>query len=105
MGATENALLAGSYAHGEPRYLNNCALEPEIMHLCHFLQAMGAEIRGIGTRKIWMRRAAALRDVEYTIPTDRIVAGTCLYAAAATERSDRSERCGSAGNEICTSGI
>ena len=31
-----------------------------------------------------MRRAAALRDVEYTIPTDRIVAGTCLYAAAAT---------------------
>ena len=54
------------------------------MHLCHFLQEMGAEIRGIGTRKIWMRRAAALRDVEYTIPTDRIVAGTCLYAAAAT---------------------
>ena len=83
VGATENALLAGVTARGET-FLENCALEPEIMHLCHFLQAMGAEIRGIGTRKIWMRRAAALRDVEYTIPTDRIVAGTCLYAAAAT---------------------
>ena len=83
VGATENALLAGVTARGET-LLENCALEPEIMHLCHFLQAMGAEIRGIGTRKIWMRRAAALRDVEYTIPTDRIVAGTCLYAAAAT---------------------
>ena len=30
-----------------------------------------------------MRRAAALR-MWNTIPTDRIVAGTCLYAAAAT---------------------
>ena len=83
VGATENALLAGVTARGET-LLENCAREPEIQHLCCFLQAMGAEIRGIGTGKIWMRRAAALRDVEYTIPSDRIVAGTCLYAAAAT---------------------
>lgn len=83
VGATENALLAGVMARGET-LLENCAREPEIQHLCYFLQAMGAEIRGIGTGKIWMRRAAALRDVEYTIPSDRIVAGTCLYAAAAT---------------------
>ena len=83
VGATENALLAGVTARGET-LLENCALELEIQHLCCFLQAMGAEIRGIGTGKIWMRRAAALRDVEYTIPSDRIVAGTCLYAAAAT---------------------
>ena len=46
VGATENALLAGVTARGET-LLENCALEPEIMHLCHFLQAMGAEIRGI----------------------------------------------------------
>lgn len=83
VGATENALLAGVTARGET-LLENCAMEPEICHLCYFLQAMGAEIRGIGTGKIWMRRAGALRDVEYTIPSDRIVAGTCLYAAAAT---------------------
>lgn len=83
VGATENALLAGVTAQGET-LLENCAREPEIRHLCFFLQAMGAEIRGIGTKKIWIRRAGALRDVEYTVPSDRIVAGTCLYAAAAT---------------------
>lgn len=83
VGATENALLAGVRARGET-LLENCALEPEIHHLCYFLQAMGAEIHGIGTGKIWIRRAGALRDVEYTVPSDRIVAGTCLYAAAAT---------------------
>ena len=49
-----------------------------------FYRRWGRRSGGIGTGKIWMRRAAALRDVEYTIPSDRIVAGTCLYAAAAT---------------------
>lgn len=83
VGATENALLAAVTAKGET-LLENCAREPEIWHLCHFLQYLGAEIKGIGTDKIWIRRAGALRDAEYTIPSDRIVAGTCLYAAAAT---------------------
>lgn len=83
VGATENALLAAVLAKGTT-YLINCAVEPEITHLCYFLQAMGAEIGGIGTREIWIRGVQALRDVEYQIPADRIVAGTYLYAAAAT---------------------
>lgn len=83
VGATENALLAAVAAKGET-LLENCAKEPEICHLCKFLQGMGAEIRGVGTGTIWIRKAAAFRDVEYVVPTDRIVAGTCLYAAAAT---------------------
>ena len=45
---------------------------------------MGAEIGGIGTDTLWIRGVCTLRDVEYTVPPDRIVAGTCLYAAAAT---------------------
>ena len=45
---------------------------------------MGAEIRGIGTRELEIRGVQALRNVEYTVPTDRIVAGTYLFAAAAT---------------------
>lgn len=46
VGATENGLLAAVKAKGITR-LKNCAAEPEICHLCRFLQAMGAEIRGI----------------------------------------------------------
>ena len=83
VGATENALLAAVKAKGET-VLKNCALEPEIRHLCYFLQAMGAEIGGIGTDTLWIRGVCTFRDVEYTVPPDRIVAGTCLYAAAAT---------------------
>lgn len=83
VGATENGLLAAVMAEGTT-VLENCAVEPEIVHLCHFLQAMGAEIGGIGTRRLWIRGVGALRDVEYTVPSDRIVAGTYLFAAAAT---------------------
>ena len=83
VGATENGLLAAVKAKGITR-LKNCAAEPEIYHLCHFLQAMGAEIRGIGTRELEIRGVQALRNVEYTVPADRIVAGTYLFAAAAT---------------------
>lgn len=83
VGATENGLLAAVKAKGITK-LKNCAVEPEIYHLCRFLQAMGAEIRGIGTRELQIRGVQALRDVEYTVPADRIVAGTYLLAAAAT---------------------
>lgn len=83
VGATENALIAAVRARGVSR-LTNCAVEPEITHLCHFLQGMGAEIGGIGTRRIWVRGVGALRDSEYTVPPDRIAAGTFLYAAAIT---------------------
>ena len=83
VGATEQAILAAVLAKGTT-ILRNCAREPEIIHLCEFLQAMGAEIGGIGTENIWIRGVSILRDVEYMVPTDRIVAGTYLYGCAAT---------------------
>lgn len=83
VGATENGILAAVKAKGTT-ILENCALEPEIFHLCRFLQAMGAEIGGIGTRKLQIRGVRILRNAEVYIPADRIVAGTYLYAAAAT---------------------
>lgn len=83
VGATENALLGAVLARGTT-WLENCAAEPEITHLCRFLQAMGAEISGIGTRNIRVRGVQALRDVDYQVPPDRIAAGTYLYGGAAT---------------------
>ena len=43
--------------------------------LCLLLMASGCSLQ---------TKEKKLRDVEYTVPPDRIVAGTCLYAAAAT---------------------
>ena len=45
---------------------------------------MGVEIGDIGTDHLWIRGCTTLRDVEFTIPSDRIVAGTWLLAGAAT---------------------
>lgn len=83
VGATENAILSAVRAKGIS-ILKNCAMEPEILHLCELLQAMGAEIRGVGTRELWIRGVGIFRNARIRVPADRIVAGTWLYAAAAT---------------------
>lgn len=86
VGAVENGILAAVGAKGISR-LKNCAIEPEVTHLCCLLQRMGAKIYGIGTRELTIEGGYPLRAVEYDIPADRIVAGTYLYAVAATRGS------------------
>lgn len=83
VGATENAVLAAVGAEGVT-ILENTALEPEVGTLCEFLQHMGAAVYMDGRGTIFVRGGAAFRDTEYTIPPDRIVAGTFLLAGAAT---------------------
>ena len=55
VGATENLLLAASLAAGET-VLENAEREPEIVDLARCLQAMGAEIDGIGILSNPVRR-------------------------------------------------
>ncbi len=83
VGATENGILAAVSAKGVSR-LTNCAIEPEITHLCNLLNAMGAQIYGVGTSNLVIEGDCVLHAVEYDVPSDRIVAGTYLYAVAAT---------------------
>ena len=83
VGATENLLLAAVCAKGVT-VLQGCAREPEIQALCSFLSAMGADIRRVSADGIAVFGQAPLHDTEYTIPTDRIVAGTYALAAAGT---------------------
>ena len=83
VGATENAILAAVLADGVSVF-RNCAREPEILHLCNFLNAMGADIRGGGTDMLTVSGGKQLHDVNYRIPPDRIAAGTYLFAGAAT---------------------
>ena len=84
VGATENIMLASVFAEGET-YIHNAAKEPEIVDLQNFLKAMGADVSGAGTGIIHIKGVERkLKDVEYTIMPDRIVAGTYMIASAMT---------------------
>ena len=82
VGALENAVLAAVLAKGDTM-LYNCAMEPEIVHLCNMLRQMGACIYGAGTPRIYIRGVKELSPVSVRVPPDRIAAGTYLLAAAA----------------------
>ncbi len=79
VGATENVILAAVCAEGDT-VLEGAAKEPEIKALCNYLEHCGAWIEGAGTDKLIIRGGKKLRGTEYTIPADRIVAGTYLLA-------------------------
>lgn len=83
VGATENAVLAAVCADGVT-ILENCAKEPEIVHLCRLLRAMGAEIEGEKSGRICIKGVSVLTQTTFQVPADRIVAGTYLLAGAAT---------------------
>ncbi len=82
VGATETALMVAAAAEGNT-VLTGAAREPEIEALCHFLEEMGARIEGIGSSTLSVRCKDLRRDCEFTIPGDRIVAGTYLGAVMA----------------------
>ncbi len=83
VGATENLLMAATLAAGETRLIN-AAREPEITDLAHCLNAMGAEISGIGSDRLTIRGVAALHGASHSVIPDRIETGTYMMAAAAT---------------------
>lgn len=83
VGATENIIMAASLAEGET-ILENAAEEPEIVDLANFLNSMGANIIGAGTKTIRIKGVKKLHRTEHTIIPDRIEAGTYMVLAAAT---------------------
>ncbi len=80
---TENLMMAASLAEGVT-ILTNVAKEPEISDLADFLNSMGAKISGAGTDEIRIEGVEKLSGTSFTIPADRIEAGTYLVAAALT---------------------
>ena len=80
---TENIMMAACLAEGTTT-LTNVAKEPEIIDLAEFLNKMGAKISGAGSDQITIEGVERLYGTEYSIPADRIEAGTYLVAAAVT---------------------
>ena len=81
VGATENTIIAASYAKGITQ-ISNCACEPEIKNLISFLKKMGIKINWLSKRKIKIIGNRDLKPTSHKIMFDRIEAGTFIIAAA-----------------------
>ncbi len=78
---TENLMLAAAMAEGQT-ILENASVEPEVLDFGNFLNAMGADIRGLGANTLFINGVRKLHAIEYTPMPDRIVTGTLMMAAA-----------------------
>ena len=83
VGATENLIIAASFAKGKT-ILKNCAIEPEIEDLINFLRKMGCNIKWTGKRTITIIGVNSLKDLSYKIMFDRVETGTYMIASAVT---------------------
>lgn len=83
VGATANVMMAATLAQGTT-VIRGAACEPHISDLAHFLNAMGADIEGIGTSVLTIRGVKQLRGTEHTVISDDIEAGTFIVAGAIT---------------------
>ena len=83
VGATANIMMAATLAQGTT-VIRGAACEPHISDLARFLNAMGADIDGIGTSVLTIRGVKQLRGTEHTVISDDIEAGTFIVAGAIT---------------------
>jgi UDP-N-acetylglucosamine 1-carboxyvinyltransferase len=83
VGATENLMMAAALAHGTT-YIENAALEPEVVDLANFINRMGGSVHAAGSNVIKIEGRKRLYGCTYTPIPDRIEAGTYMVAAAAT---------------------
>ena len=84
VGATETLMMAATLADGET-IIDNAAQEPEVADLANFCRAMGARVRGVGTKTLTIVGVPSLHSTDYAIIPDRIEAGTFLVAGAITQ--------------------
>jgi len=85
---TANVLMAATLGEGTT-YIEHAAMEPEIQDLCHFLNACGARIRGIGSHCLVVEGVERLLGCQWSVIPDRIEAGTFLCGAVATNSDVR----------------
>jgi UDP-N-acetylglucosamine 1-carboxyvinyltransferase len=81
--ATENAIMAAVLAENTTK-IHWAAMEPHVQDLCHFLNSMGAQIRGIGTHTLFIEGVSHLHGTDYEITSDYLEAGTLALAAVLT---------------------
>lgn len=80
---TCNVMSAAVLAEGTTS-IEAAACEPEVVDFGKFLNAMGANISGLGTPFLKIEGVESLHGIEYEIIPDRIEAATLMIAAAVT---------------------
>ncbi len=80
---TENILFGALFARKRTTIIN-AACDPEVIDVASFLNKAGAKISGAGTPTIIVEPVKRLKNIEYTVSGDRLVAGTYLFGAAIT---------------------
>lgn len=81
---TENILMAAVLARGMT-VLRNCASEPHVQDLCHFLNQMGAKISGIGSNTLTIEGVEKLHGTEFEISSDYLEVVSFIGAAVMTK--------------------
>lgn len=87
VGATINLILT-AVLRADKFTIHNAAREPDVVLLCKALQKMGANIEGVGTDTITVRRVENLTATQLQNAPDRIETGTFMIAAAMLPGSD-----------------
>ena len=83
VGGTENLIMAAVLAQGQS-WIQNAAIEPEVLNLVGYLKKMGAKIE-FSSREIKIEGVTCLKPFSgYFVIPDRIEAGTLLLAGAIT---------------------
>lgn len=80
---TENLIFGATLAKGTTRIIN-AACDPEVVDVANFLNEAGAKISGAGTATVTIEGVTKLQPITYRVSGDRLVAGTYMFAAAAT---------------------
>jgi len=81
--ATENVLMLASVIQGKSE-IRLAASEPHVQDLCHFLNKIGAKIKGVGSHKIKIEGIKETQEVTYPVTTDYLEIGTIALAVALT---------------------
>jgi len=81
--ATENIVMAAVLADDRTTMFNS-ACEPHVVDLCNLLNAMGADISGIGTNHLVINGVQELHGATCDVSSDYIYASSFIVAALAT---------------------
>ncbi len=78
---TENVMMAAALTPRET-IIKIAACEPHIQELAEFLRKMGVDIRGEGTHTITIKGKKKLKEVNHSISSDSVEAGTYILMAS-----------------------
>lgn len=89
---TVNVMAAACLAQGKT-VIRSAAREPEVVEVARYLKACGAQIEGEGSDRLQIEGVESLQGQDWTLPADRIEAGTLLLAGAITRGEVTVTRC------------